>query len=276
MALKDLRQLARQAGQQAPARASASLWRWLWAWLRGWGQTVWLGAQVLVLALSPSSYRAGRAGLISQRLYSVTLGVLPGFTLLSALVGLVIIRIVLATSLSYGLSAYALGVLVRTLVLELIPLSAALYVAVRYTLAAGDQLRLLRQGLRGGDEVLAWLRDQAMPRMLAALFAVITLAVLSGLLTLLMTYWSVYGLTTWGLAGFTRGVGQVFNPVVGLIFGLKTLAFGLAVSVIPVMSTPGLRGADPALPVNDDLLRLARLLVVILLVEVASLVGNYY
>jgi phospholipid/cholesterol/gamma-HCH transport system permease protein len=276
MDLNELQQIARHAGEQAPARASASLLRWIMVWLRGWWQTVWLGAQVLVLALSPGSYRSGKAALISQRLYSVTLAVLPGFTLLSALVGLVIIRIVLATSLSYGLSAYALGVLVRTLVLELIPLSAALYVAVRYTLAAADELRLLRQQLRGGEDVLAWLGDAALPRMLATLFAVITLAVLSGLLTLLMTYLSVYGLSTWGWTGFTRGVGQVFDPVVGLIFSLKTLAFGLAVSVIPVMSTPGLRGADPALPANDDLIRLARLLVVILLVEVASLLGNYY
>jgi phospholipid/cholesterol/gamma-HCH transport system permease protein len=246
------------------------------AWLLGWWRTVWLGAQVLVLALSPASYREGRAGRLAQRLYAVTLSVLPGFTVLSALAGLVIIRIVLATSFSYGLSGYALGVLVRTLVLELIPLSAALYVAVRYTLAAGDELRALRKQAGGGREPLAWLRDEALPRVMAALFAVITLAVLSGALTLLMTYFSVYGLSGWGLAGFTRGVGQVFHPVVTLIFGLKTLAFGLAVSVIPVMDTPVLRATPAEVPVNDDLVRLARLLVVILLVEVASLVGNYY
>ena len=60
---------------------------------------------------------------------------LPWFTALSALVSLVIIRIVLVTALSYGLSRFALEMVVRVLVLELIPLSAALFVALRSGLA---------------------------------------------------------------------------------------------------------------------------------------------
>jgi len=251
--------------------------RWLhaWrAWLVGWWNTLLFGAQVMVLALTPSSYRQGRAAAVAQRLYAATMVVMPGFTTLAALIALVVIRIVIATSYSYGLSRYALDVLVRTLVLELIPLSAALFVAVRYTLSAGDEVRALRAGNDGAPPMptIAWLRDAVLPRALAAMFAVVTLAVLSGVLTLLFTYLSVYGFSTWGLPGFTRAVGQVFNPVVALIFTLKTLAFGLAVSVIPVMDAPAKR----RVATSDDLGRLARLLSVILLVEVASLVGNYH
>lgn len=246
-------------------------WPALRRWINGWRLIGLLAAQVLALALSPSSFRGGRAAAVARHLYAATGPLLPGFTLLAALAALVIIRIVIATALSYGLSRYALDVLVRTLVLELIPLSAALFVALRYSLDAGDEVRALRDRQPGAASAV-WLRDEVLPRTLAGLFAVLTLALVSGVLTLVLAYVSVYGFSGWGLAGFTRTVGQVFNPVVALIFGLKTLAFGLAVAVIPVMDAPARRGMAG----RDDLARLARLLVVLLGVEVASLVGNYY
>jgi phospholipid/cholesterol/gamma-HCH transport system permease protein len=93
--------------------------------------------------------------------------------------------------------------------------------------------------------------------------------------TLVLTYLLVHGFSTWGLPGFTRTVGQVFNPVIGLIFALKTFFFSLAVSIIPMVTTPRETLAT-ALKVSADLTRLARLLAVILLIEVLSLVGNYY
>jgi phospholipid/cholesterol/gamma-HCH transport system permease protein len=46
------------------------------------------------------------------------------------MVSLVVIHIVVVTAASYGLSQYALEMVVRVLVLELIPLVAALFVAV--------------------------------------------------------------------------------------------------------------------------------------------------
>lgn len=254
-----------------PVSSAERQWRALRHWLRGWRLTLLFGAQVLVLALSPSSYRHGRSATLARCLHAAAWPMLPGFTVLSAVAALVIIRIVIATALSYGLSRYALDVLVRTLVLELIPLSAAMFVALRYTLDAGDEVRALRSdaGLAGQGD---WLRDAALPRALAGLFSVVTLALVSGVLTLVLAYLSVYGFATWALPGFTRVVGQVFNPVVALIFGLKTVAFGLAVSIIPVMDAPPRRGMAG----RDDLARLARLMVVVLGVEVASLVGNYY
>jgi phospholipid/cholesterol/gamma-HCH transport system permease protein len=262
--------------------------RWLGiaqTWAHGWAQIIHLGAQILVLALSPSSYRRAQRPLLAHSLYRATRPLLPSFTWLSALVALVIIRIVVATSLTYGLSRFALDVLVRTLVLELIPLSAALVVAVRYSLAAGDEVRALRadggfaaQLQRGIDPT----RDIVLPRVLASCFAVLTLALLSSVITLVLTYLSVYGFALWGIDGFTRAVGQVFNPVIGLIFLLKTVFFSLAVAVIPMVTTPRELAARASAQSHSgvrapaDLTRLARLLAVIMLIEVSSLVGNYY
>lgn len=264
-----------------PSRLETAQRDWVEAlrlWWGGWWQIIHFGAQVLVLALAPSSWRASQRRLMAQRVYLDTRPLLPGFIVLSALAALVIIRIVLATSQSYGLSRYALDVLVRTLVLELIPLSAALFVAVRSTLAAGDEVRAMRS--RGRFKELLGqgvdpTRDVVLPRVIAGLFAVVTLAVLSGVVALVLTYLLVYGFSTWGLPGFTRTVGHVFNPVIALIFTLKTVFFSLAVSIIPMVTTPRERLAA-SLKINADLTRLARMLAVILLIEVLSLVGNYY
>jgi phospholipid/cholesterol/gamma-HCH transport system permease protein len=263
------------------ARLSGAPGRWstaALAWWRGWWQVILFAAQVLVVALSPSSYRRAQRALIARRMYLAARPLLPIFTVLSALVALVIIRIVLATSLSYGLSRYALDVLVRTLVLELIPLSAVLFVAVRQALPAGAAIRAQRA--HGGFKSLLDAgqdptRDIVLPHALACMFAVITLAAVSSLVTLVLTYLSVYGFHTWGVPGFTRSVGHVFTPVIVLIFTLKTLALSLAVAIIPMVATPReLRGDETRGPA--ELALLARLLAVVLLIEVVSLLGNYY
>ena len=77
------------------------------------------------------------------------------------------IPFVVATALSYGLSQYALEVLVRTLILELIPLYAALFVAVRYTMPEAQRMRgLLADELRRGVGALTDVAP-AMVRLLA-------------------------------------------------------------------------------------------------------------
>lgn len=236
------------------------------------------GAQIWVLALSPSSYRRSQRRKMLLGIYAATRPMLPAFTVFSAIVALVIIRIVVATSLSYGLSRYALDVLVRTLVLELIPLSAALFAALRYAMPAGERVREMR--LAGEFEALFLAghdptRDTVLPRAVAGVFSVITLAAISSAITLVLAYVSLYGFSTWGIPGFTRTVGQIFDPVIVLIFGLKTLFLSLAVAVIPMVPTAA-DAAPGSTWVNPDITRLARLLAVVLLIEMISLVGNYY
>jgi len=77
---------------------------------------------------------------------------------------------VVVTALSYGLTAYALEMVIRVLVLELIPLTAALFVAMRCTIPNGARLAQLRQSghldalrRRGVDPV----RMELLPRVVA-------------------------------------------------------------------------------------------------------------
>jgi phospholipid/cholesterol/gamma-HCH transport system permease protein len=212
-----------------------------------------------------------------QRIYLETAPILPGFTVLAALLSLVLTRIVVVTALSYGLTAYALEMVIRVLVLELIPLTAALFVALRCTIPSGAALAQLRHAghldaLRraGADPV----RAELLPRVAAGVFACITLAALSCVVALVMAYLGVYGFNLAGLPSYTRMFGQVFSPAVTLVFGIKTLLSSLAVAVIPLASA--LYDEGQALSQQSELGGLARMFAVLLLIEVASLVGNYY
>lgn len=248
------------------------------AW-RAWWHVLLLGAQILVLALLPSSYRRGaQRSSVLQHLYAATGPLLTWFLVLSALISVVLIRIVVATAYSYGLSQYALEVLVRTLVLELIPLYAALFVAVRYAMPGAQRIRKglaerHRLGVELADQAL--LRTELLPRALATVFSVLLLAAVSCVVALVLAYLTVYGFSPWGLPSYTRSVGSVFTPAVTLIFALKTLFFSLAVAVVPLAASAQ-RDAEGRFSRRSDMTEFARLFSVLLLIEVLSLVGNYY
>ncbi|MDB5945224.1 MAG: putative rane protein [Ramlibacter sp.] len=247
-------------------------------WLAGWWRIVEFGATVLVLAMSPSSYRDGTQRVVARHLYLDTAPILGWFTVLCALLTLVITRIVVVTAYSYGLSQYALELVIRVLVLELIPLTAALFVALRCTIPNGAALAEMRRlghfdalRRRGMEPVTV----EVLPRVVAGVFAAITLAALSCVVALGLAYLAVYGASTAGLPAYTRMFGHVFNPGVALIFVLKTLFFSLAVSVIPMASALYDLEGDGSRE-SAALQGLVRMFAVLLLIESASLVGNYY
>jgi phospholipid/cholesterol/gamma-HCH transport system permease protein len=247
-------------------------------WLAGWWQVLHLGAVLGVLALSASGRQQARSGGLAAPLVGASGPLLVGFSLVSALISLVVIRIVIVTAQSYGLSQYALEMVVRVLVLELIPLAAALFGAVNATLPMADEVAVLRsagafEALRSqGRDPLATL---VLPRLLAGLFAVLLLAVLSCVVSLVLAYLLAHGFSLGGFARYSRTVGRVFSPSVTLIFGLKVFLLGSAVAWLPLVTVlqtpPGARARTSA-----ELRGLVRLFLVLLLVEAASLVGNYH
>ena len=123
-------------------------WRAAQRWAVAWWRILYLGAVALVLLLSPSSYGRLTRLRLMRRMYLDTAPILLGFTALSALLCLVVAHIVNITARSYGLSRFALEMVIRVLVLELIPLTAALFVAMRCTIPAGARLTALRESGR--------------------------------------------------------------------------------------------------------------------------------
>jgi phospholipid/cholesterol/gamma-HCH transport system permease protein len=249
--------------------------------LRSWWHIVHLGALIVALALSPSSWRRPWRSAIARHVWLGCGPVLLSFGLMSTVLSVVIMRIVLVTAQTYGLSQYALEMVVRVLVLELIPLTAALFVALRVSLPAAVELAELRN-----DDALAAMREdgidvlrsEIMPRAIGSLFAVLMLAAVSSVICLVLAYLLVHGFSPWGLEHYTRLVGRIFGPAVTLIFVLKTLGMAAAVSLIPIGAA--LHGRpDPqqlTTQAGFELSAMVRMFFMILLIELASLVGNYY
>jgi phospholipid/cholesterol/gamma-HCH transport system permease protein len=246
-------------------------------WFVGWWRIILFSAKLLVLALSPSSYRGTSLAALARHLVKDSAPVLPWFTLMTSIISLVIIHIVVVTSVSYGLSRYALEMVVRVLVLELIPLTAAMFVALRCALPNASEVAALRaQGAfdaptAAGAEPL---RREILPRVVSGTFSVLLLATVSCVVAAVLAYLWVHGFTSGGFTGYTRTFGRVFSPAMSLIFALKTLGLGFAVGLIPIASVLYDR-PNPRLRTSAELRGLVRLFFMILLIEIASLVGNY-
>jgi len=256
-------------------------------WLTSWWRLLQFAVLILSRGFTPSSYRKDNRQVLACQIVLSTAPNLLWFSILSALISLVIIRIVVVTAFSYGLSGYALEMVVRVLVLELIPLTVALFVALRTTLPAGVEFAQKRlaaaaaapAGSTGGVDANEALRTEFFPRAAAGMFAVWLLGAVSCILTLVLTYLVIYGFTPYGLPGYTRVVGQIFNPSVALILVLKIAFFSFAVGLIPLASSYFDAAANPSVlrfRATHGLADMVRMFSVILLIEVASLMGNYY
>lgn len=250
------------------------------AWIGSWWKITLFSVVVLTHALTPSTYSRANRGAIARQIVRTTVPNLMWFTVLSALISVVLIRIVVVTALSYGLSRFAIEMVVRVLVLELIPLTAAMFVALRCMLPEAAEVEQMRaQGAldtlrrQGGDPI----RQEFVPRVLAGVFAVWMLGIVSCIITLVLAYVAIYGFTPAALVGYTRVVGQVFNPAVTLILVLKIFFFSLAVSFIP-MASAYYDGIGPTRRSRSiaGLTGVVRLFAVVLVIEVVSLMGNYY
>lgn len=247
-------------------------------YLRSWWYLVHLTAVALVTVLSPASWRRDRFRATARYIHSTCWQVLPWFALATALVSLVVIRIVLVTASSYGLSQFALEMMVRVLVLELIPLCAALFVALRASMAFDASAQgLVRAGLSthaASEATMQRLRRDLVPQLIANAVAVLTLALLTSVIVLVLAYLNVYGVSPWGIDAYTRTVGRVFAPTVSAGFVLKTALFGLAVALVPSAAMLELQRYPRRLRSSVQP-GAVRLLFVLFVIEAASLAIKY-
>jgi phospholipid/cholesterol/gamma-HCH transport system permease protein len=229
---------------------------------------VLFAAFLLAAALSPGTYRRPVRQAVAQAVCFSAGQALPGYALFSILFGAVTTHIVAVSAASYGLSHLAMEAVVRVFVVELIPLAAALFVAMRSGIAVLD--RLAAQRAQGAAFEAGDLFERcALPGFIGNLFAVILLTLVSSVLVLCVSYLVIHGLTPWGITGFTRLVGQVFDPVTAPGFLLKIALFGMAVGVAP--ATVALDAPRHA-AAGSEMRVMARLFLLLVAVEGASLV----
>lgn len=260
------RRLQRGAGASRLARGATGGWR-----------SLHFSALLLVMAASAATYTPDNRRRLATRICLTCGQTAPAFTLLSGLLSLVLVHIVVVTAQSYGLSQFALGTVVRVLVVELLPLSAALFVALRVGAAINAEIAALRRrqpGSAGYQTESSLLHQIVLPRVAGSGVAVLLLATISGGLALLFAYLGVYGFTPWGIANFTVTVGKVFEPVVLMALGLKTLLFAIAVATIP--ASAGLESRHFGDAESVAVLRgTVRLFAVLIVIEILFLTAEF-
>ncbi len=241
----------------------------------------WLAAMLAALLLSPSSYAdaPARRAFAVRGCLSVTSTMLS-FVLLSSCMSGVLVRVVVVAAQDYGLLRFALDGIVRVLLLELIPLLAALFVLVEISLPAAAALSLRHAGRQAGRQskvATDRLRRVALPHALAAFIAPSILSVLASWIALVLGYLELYGATPWALAGFSRVLGNVFEPVAAGLLVFKLIAFSAVAALLPIaaalaLALPAERHGDAADFTLTTLIRVGALL---LLIELLSLLAGY-
>lgn len=250
----------------------------LFGWLNSWGRVLHFAGYALAAAASRASYTPATRAVTLKQIYFTAWQILPLFLLFAALVEFTLIHVIVSVSREYGIADYALDLVLRGVVLELIPLLTALFVALRSGAAIATEVALMHisgelEALeRAGDDPLAL---EFVPRVAAAAFSVVALTVLAGALAIVSAYLTTYGLSPWGFGEFTRVVGKVFGIPTMLGFALKCMLFGAAVAVVPIAAGLEATSMVKSAPVAV-LGGMVRLFFVLGLIEVVSLAARYF
>ncbi len=215
-------------------------------WLNAWGRVFNFTGVALIGALSPSTYNKATRLVVQKQIYFTAWQILPGFALFSAAFSVLIIEIVGRNAIAYGLYAYALELIVRVLVLEMLPLLTALFVALRTGAAINTEVALMQiQNELGALERIGIdpFRLELLPRVVGGTISVLALTSVNIVVALVLARIMIIDLNPWSLppGEFARVIGKVLEvPTFGVLW-LKTVAFGLAVTVIPIsegLNTP--------------------------------------
>jgi phospholipid/cholesterol/gamma-HCH transport system permease protein len=123
------------------------------------------------------------------------------------------------------------------LVLELLPFGTAMLVALRSGSALSTEVALMHasgelEAMRQAN--IDPFKREFVPRVVAAAVSVASLTVISCAIAMALAYLSMYGFSPYGFTEYTREVGVVFDPLTLFSFILKSMAFGVAVAVIPI------------------------------------------
>jgi phospholipid/cholesterol/gamma-HCH transport system permease protein len=245
---------------------------------RSWRRVLRFAGLATVAALSPSTYTVQAREVAVRQIYYTAWQILPGYAVAAVLLSLLLIEVVVAWARKYGIEHYSLELVLSILVLELVPLMTALFVALRSGAAIGAEIALssVRGELDDREEAESSpLHAELVPRIAGAALAVGSLTTLGCVIAVWISYLVFYGFTPAGLAEFTRIISNVFDGLELASFILKCLLFGLAVAIIPAAT--GLeaeRGVVRSLPAVV-LAGLVKLFLAILVIELASLVVKY-
>lgn len=213
---------------------------------------------------SPGSYDRFTRARLATAICHAAGGPLAPWLAASFLLAYALTQLIAAAAEQYALSHLALETVVRVYVVELLPLAAAVFVALRSGATTIDRWAHWRMNHPDRWPAWSWL----VPEALANAFAVAFLALASAAVSMLAAYLVIHGATPWAFAGFTRLVGQLFDPLSAAAVLARLFLFAVALGVAPffVLFASARRSVSHAV-----LHALAGLLAVLAAVELAFL-----
>jgi len=207
------------------------------AWFRAWIHALLFGFACVAAALSPSSYTPQTRALALRQIYFTAWQVLAGYLLFAAALSILVVHITVSATFEFGLSGYAVELVLRAMVLEILPLLTAFFVALRSGSAIGTEIALMRIS---GELDPAHAADagpmqrEFVPRVIASGIAVASLTVLGCTAAVAVAYTAIYGFSPWGLEEYLQVIAHVFTLEALAGFLLKCTLFGFVVAVIPI------------------------------------------
>ena len=247
------------------------------SWFTAWGRAALFAFAAAAAALSLSAYTPRTRALAMRQLYFNAWHVLPGFTVFIAALSLVVIQITISLAFDFGLAQFALELVFHGVVLELVPLLTAFYVALRSGAAIVTEVAMMR--VSGElDELLEAHMDpyelEFVPRIAAAAVSVFALTIVSCSVVMLVAYLVTYGPNPSGFLEFSRTVARVFGPGALVALTVKCFAFGAVVAVIPIAAgLDATRDRDSA--PHAVMGGMVRLFVALALIELIALAVKY-
>lgn len=236
-----------------------------------------LFARALRYLAHASTWNRATYDVVMKQIYFTAVQILPVFLLYSLVISWLMINIIFNTARDFGLTEFATEMTIRVVILELLPFLTALFIALRSGSAINTEVALMRVN----NELDALVHCQVspmqfefLPRVIGGVISMLALAGLACLLTLGLTYTSIYGFDITGLDPFTQTVGTLFVPTVVVGFFLKGVLFGLAVTLIPISA--GLETPKKLFMVPVSVLRgMMQVFFAIVAIEVVSLALQY-
>lgn len=215
-------------------------------WLDGWVRVFRFATVAIAGVLSPSTYNKATRLVMQKQVYFTAWQIFPGFVVFSGLFSFLIIEIVAETARKYGLYDYALELLMRILVVEMLPLITALFLALRTGAAINTEVALMK--IQNELDALQRmgidpLRLELLPRVVGGTVSVLALTAVNMVVALWLTHLVLIDFHPWTLTAgdFTRLIGKVLDGPALAVLWAKILVFGFAVTIIPIaeaLSTP--------------------------------------
>lgn len=227
--------------------------------------------------LHPSTWNRATYDVVLKQVYFTAVQILPLFLGFALLISWLIVNIILNTARQYDLTEFATEMAIRVLILELLPFLTVLLIALRSGSAINTEVALMRvhKELDALEHCqVSPMQFEFLPRLIGGIISMLTLAGLSALSALVLTYVSIYGFNIAGLDFFNQTVAKIFTPFIVVGFLVKSVLFGLVVTLIPIIT--GLETPRKLFLVPVSALRgMMRVFFAIVAIEGASLALQY-